>query len=208
MPRSSACSSMAESLRYERKWRYFVFLAARTKTHKKACFFCDSARSPHRTTKPSRGRLRLVGLKTPTDLSAKQTHARGVTTKNVNLDRGCNVYPRRICFSSRTRTLVWERPSVWLRFVDLSRAPSGKTAQPRSSKKIAASRAGQTPSKRLAVGICLLSDDDDELNTRAHKPAHAVSTLHRALHDGRPVFRFPGADGRLPIQSRCGRFYD
>ena len=30
----------------------------------------------------------MVGLKTPTDLSAKQTHARGVTTKNVNLDRG------------------------------------------------------------------------------------------------------------------------
>ena len=31
----------------------------------------------------------MVGMKTPTDLSAKQTHARGVTTKNVNLDRGC-----------------------------------------------------------------------------------------------------------------------
>ena len=32
----------------------------------------------------------------------------------------------------------------------------------------------------------------------------AFYTLHRALHDGRPVFRFPGADGRLPIRSRCG----
>ena len=31
-------------------------------------------------------------------------------------------------------------------------------------------------------------------------------TLHRALHDGRPGF--PGADGRLPIRSRCGRVYD
>ena len=40
------------------------------------------------TTKPSRGHLRLVGLKTPADLSAKQTRARGVTTKNVNLDWG------------------------------------------------------------------------------------------------------------------------
>ena len=30
-------------------------------------------------------------------------------------------------------------------------------------------------------------------------------TLHRALHDGRPIFLFPGADGRLPIRPRCGR---
>ena len=52
-------------------------------------------RSPHRTTKSSRGRLRLVGLKTPTDLSAKQTRARGATTRNVNLDRGCTVVHRK-----------------------------------------------------------------------------------------------------------------
>ena len=31
----------------------------------------------------------MVGLKTPADLPAKQTHARGVTAKNANLDRGC-----------------------------------------------------------------------------------------------------------------------
>ena len=57
-------------------------------------FFLYSARSPHRTAKPSRGCLRLVGLKTPTGLSAKQTRARGATTKNVNLDRGCAVARR------------------------------------------------------------------------------------------------------------------
>ena len=33
----------------------FWLCAVREKTHKKASFFCDSARSPHRTTKPSRG---------------------------------------------------------------------------------------------------------------------------------------------------------
>ena len=63
--------------------------AARNKNVQKGMCFVYSVRSPHRTTKPSRGRLRVVSPKTPTDLSAKQTHARGVTTKNVNLDRGC-----------------------------------------------------------------------------------------------------------------------
>ena len=32
---------------------------------------------------------------------------------------------------------------------------------------------------------------------------YSAYTLHRALHDGRPVF--PGSDGRLPIWPRCGR---
>ena len=31
----------------------------------------------------------------------------------------------------------------------------------------------------------------------------STATLHRALRDGRPGF--PGADGRLPARSRCGR---
>ena len=56
---------MAVNLRYERKWRHFDILAGREKTYKKACFWGYSARSPHRTTKPSRRRLRVVGLKAP-----------------------------------------------------------------------------------------------------------------------------------------------
>ena len=47
----------------------YYILAAREKTHKKAFFLC-SVRSPHRTTKPSRGRLRVVGLKTNTNFPA------------------------------------------------------------------------------------------------------------------------------------------
>ena len=42
-----------------------------------------------RTTKPSRGHhLRLVGLRTPADPSAKQTRARGITAKNANSTGG------------------------------------------------------------------------------------------------------------------------
>ena len=41
---------------------------------------------------------------------------------------------------------------------------------------------------------------------RAARHSVRIVTLHRALHDGRPGF--PGADGRLPIRSRCGRVYD
>ena len=44
-------------------WVFWLYVKKRTKRH---VFFCDSARSPHRTTKPSRGRLRVVDLKTHT----------------------------------------------------------------------------------------------------------------------------------------------
>ena len=39
VPCSSACSNMAENLRYQRKCCHFGVLAARQKTHKKAGFF-------------------------------------------------------------------------------------------------------------------------------------------------------------------------
>ena len=51
MPCSSACSNMAENLRYQRKCYHFGVLAAREKTHKKACFFVVAWR--HRTQPPS-----------------------------------------------------------------------------------------------------------------------------------------------------------
>ena len=45
---------------------FWLYVKKRTKRH----VFCDSARSPHRTTKPSRGRLRVVGLKAHTPFAA------------------------------------------------------------------------------------------------------------------------------------------
>ena len=55
MPCSSACSIMAENpLRYQRKYCHFDVLAARKKTHKKACFcYSYSVTPPHPTAKPS-----------------------------------------------------------------------------------------------------------------------------------------------------------
>ena len=41
---------------------FWLYVKKRTKRH----VFCDSARSPHRTTKPSRDRLCIADLKTPT----------------------------------------------------------------------------------------------------------------------------------------------
>ena len=66
VPCSSACSNMAENLRYQRKCCHFDVLAARKKTYKrqKACFFRYSASPPHPTAKPSWSWLR-VGVRKP-----------------------------------------------------------------------------------------------------------------------------------------------
>ena len=40
-------------------------------------------------------------------------------------------------------------------------------------------------------------------DVRGHPPPRSA-----LLHDGRPVFLFPGADGSLPTRQRCGRIHD
>ena len=79
---------MAENRRYERKWRQFdVFRCTRKKSTK-------SARLPYRTTKPSRGWLRVAYLKAHvkkiTQNYAQQTGAR---SKFIFLCLGCTRPP-------------------------------------------------------------------------------------------------------------------
>ena len=64
MSHSSACSNMAENLRYQRKWPFWVFWL-HVKNVQKGMFLSDSARSPHRTAKPSRGCLLLAHSRAP-----------------------------------------------------------------------------------------------------------------------------------------------
>ena len=71
------------------------------------------------------------------------------------------------------------------------------------------SRSGRALATGTAwAGLCLIHHHR-RLATRERRERtevcvrNANHTLHRALHDGRPVF--PGADGRLPIRPRCGR---
>ena len=52
-------------------------------------FFCDSARSPHRTTKPSRGQLRVVGLKATTRFCPCKRRGSKVINEKPKLRRGC-----------------------------------------------------------------------------------------------------------------------
>ena len=64
MPCSSACSNVAENLRYQRKGSHFGVLAAREKRFKKTCFRRSGVTSPNSTAKPSWGWLR-VGVRKP-----------------------------------------------------------------------------------------------------------------------------------------------
>ena len=88
----------------------FTKPAARTHSPVRCSFFslpCFFFHGPNRTFL-NRPYLRLVGLKTPTDLSAKQTHAREVTIKNVNFDRGCHSVLGR----GKTTLFLRNRPRV------------------------------------------------------------------------------------------------
>ena len=98
-------------------------------------FFGYSVRSPHRTAKPSRGCLRVVGLKAPARFSPCKRRGTKVINEKPKLGRGCRKWHGKITKSWRFIALygLWRFCEVvgvykhrpWLRLTTCERiAPS------------------------------------------------------------------------------------
>ena len=75
-------------------------------------FFGYSVRSPHRTAKPSRGCLRVVGLKPHADFPPCKRRGTKVINKKPNLRRGCTVI-----YCSRGKNGSTSRSALRARFL-------------------------------------------------------------------------------------------
>ena len=152
-------------------------------------FFGYSARSPHRTTKPSRRRLRVVGLKAPSRFAPCKRRGTKVINEKPPRRRGCS----RARLNQRDEG-AHDVFSTKVPVVPRSKTPTGGVS--RVSRKQTnktdktAKRGGQSSAKKTAISLsCFLAlfaacffRSKTGTHTNTHTHTHTQTHTHTYTH--------------------------